>query len=268
MKAVVLAAGLGTRLRRPDPGARLDAAQAAAAERGLKGMMPIGGRPFLDHLLSSLADAGVTDVCLVVAPAAAEVREHYAGRPPERARLTFAVQREPRGTADALLAAEDFAAGEEFLAFNSDNLYPPSALRGLLALGGPGLPVFEREALLRRSNFTRERVAAFAVLFLGPDGLLERIVEKPDPAAIRAAGGEVLLSMNLWRFSSAVFEACRRVPKSARGEYELPQAVAWGIANLGMRLETFRCEDGVLDLSARGDVSAVAERLRGVEVRP
>ncbi len=46
-KAVVLARGLGTQMRREDAGAALDDAQAAVAARGVKAMIPIG-RPFLD----------------------------------------------------------------------------------------------------------------------------------------------------------------------------------------------------------------------------
>jgi len=267
-KAVVLAAGRGSRMRQADAAADLDAAQAAAADRGWKALVPFGGRPFLDYVLSSLADAGVSDVCLIVGPGPGGPRGHYAASPPGRVRLRFAVQPQPRGTADALLAAEAFAGADEFFALNSDNLYPASAFRALLDLGGPGLPVFERGRLLARSNFPAERLTRYAVLEVGPNGDLERIVEKPGPGSLGAPGGEILLSMNLWRFSSAIFEACRRVPLSARGESELPQAVAFGIAHLGMRLRTVRCEDGVLDLSARGDVASVAARLRGVAVRP
>ncbi|HUR20811.1 MAG TPA: hypothetical protein VMZ90_08385, partial [Vicinamibacterales bacterium] len=48
--AVVLAAGRGTRMRQPSPGVLLDPGQAAMADIGLKATIPIGGRPFLDHL--------------------------------------------------------------------------------------------------------------------------------------------------------------------------------------------------------------------------
>ena len=267
MKAVVLAAGLGTRLRRADARAPLEAVQAAAADRGLKALVPVGGRPFLDYGLSRLADAGVREVCLVVGPSSAAIREHYAAAPPGRLRVVFAEQPEPRGTADALLPAEAFVAGEDFLALNSDNLYPVSALTALERLGEPGLPVFERAALLASSNFTAERVARFASLAVGPDGYLERVVEKPGPEE-PAPSGEVLLSMNLWRFSPAIFDACRRVALSTRGEYELPQAVAFGVAARGLRFRTFRCAEGVLDLSAREDVAALDARLAGVEARP
>ena len=50
-KAVILARGLGTRMRKADTGAALDSAQQAAADSGLKAMIPVG-RPFLDYVLS------------------------------------------------------------------------------------------------------------------------------------------------------------------------------------------------------------------------
>ena len=255
-------------MQRPDAGADLDAAQRSAADRGLKALVPIRGRPFLDYALSRLADAGVRDVLLVVGPFTRGIREHYEASPPERVRLTFAEQAVPRGSADALLAAERLVDDAEFLAMNSDDLYPESALRGLLALGGPGLPVFERRTLLERSNFSAERIEGFALLAVGSDGLLEGIVEKPGPAGRPVSSGDVLLSMNLWRFPAAIFEACRRVPESSRGERELPQAVGLGIVSGTLRLATFRCTDAVLDLTTRRDVKVVSDRLRGEEARP
>jgi len=111
----------------------LDAAQAAAADRGIKAMMPIGpgGRPFLDFILSALADAGYTDVCLVVGPDHRAMRDHYAQV--SRLGITFAVQAEPRGTADALLAAEPFASGEDVLVMNGCVRYFGSTSRSTMA---------------------------------------------------------------------------------------------------------------------------------------
>jgi glucose-1-phosphate thymidylyltransferase len=261
-KAVVLAAGRGTRMQRADERARLDSAQAAAADAGAKAMVPVRSRPFLDYLLSSLADAEIREVCLVVAPGPGPIRSHYETAPPARIRVSFAVQQAPLGTADALLAAEAFAGEESFLALNSDNFYPPSAYQALQGLDGPGLPVFERERLLATSNYPRERVDKYAVLEVGADGYLQQIVEKPQTSQTRPA--TVLLSMNLWRFSPRIFEACRRVPRSSRGELELPQAVQWAITNLGERFRALPCDEGVLDLSTRADIPEVERRLAGV----
>jgi glucose-1-phosphate thymidylyltransferase len=167
-----------------------------------------------------------------------------------------------------VLAAEEFAAGDCFLVINSDNYYPVSALAALRELSEPGVALFDREALLRRSNIPPERIRAFAVCVVGAGGFLESILEKPDEATIRAAAAASLVSMNCWRFSPSIFRACRDVSRSARGEFELPQAVQESIVRGDERFRVIRSDEGVLDLSTRADIQAVAERLRGVEVRP
>jgi glucose-1-phosphate thymidylyltransferase len=264
----LLAAGLGRRMRELEPGGAvsLDRGQTAAADAGLKGLVPVP-RPFLDYVLSGLADSGIREVCLVVGPGPNPIRDRYAAMPIRRLAVRFAVQESPRGTADATLAAEDFAAGDDFLLANSDNYYPLVAYRSLRTLSGPGLPVFERHSLVQRGNVPPERIARYATLRIGPDGFLARIDEKPEPEALEGMPGPVLVSMNLWRFSPGIFEACRRVPLSERGERELPQAVQLGIDALGLRFRAVPCEEGVLDLSTRADVASVERALAGIEVR-
>ena len=144
-RAVVLARGLGRRMRAADADAVLSDQQRQAADAGLKAMMPIGGRPFLDHVLSSLADAGIRDVALVVAPDHELVRRRYTQEaPPRRLTVSFAVQREPVGTANAVLAAEAWAGAGGFLVLNADNLYPAPVLHALASLDEPALPAFQR----------------------------------------------------------------------------------------------------------------------------
>ena len=95
-RAVVLARGLGTRMRKEAPGTQLDAAQAAAADKGLKAFIPIG-RPFLDYILSGLADAGLTRLCVVIGPEHDVVRHYYGSEVTlTRISVDFAVQEEPR----------------------------------------------------------------------------------------------------------------------------------------------------------------------------
>ena len=105
-RAIVLARGLGTRMRASDPSARLTPEQHRAADAGLKAMIPLNGRPFLDYILSSLADAGIRHVALVVAPDHSALRDYYSAIAPVRIRLDYVVQERPLGTADAVLAAE------------------------------------------------------------------------------------------------------------------------------------------------------------------
>ncbi len=264
-KAVILARGLGKRMRTQDASVQLATDQMRAADAGMKGMIPVG-RPFLDFVLSALADAGFSQVCLVVGPDHSSIREYYRTISPHRIEISFAVQETPLGTANALLAAEQFAGSEQFLVLNSDNYYPVEVFRALRTLGEPGLPAFERETLVSESEIPRERILRYALLQISAAGYLEGIVEKPDEMPGAATGGEVFISMNCWRFSPSIFRACERVARSARGEYELPEAVQVGLSSLGLRFRTIPFHAGVLDLSQRSDIAQVARRLAGVRV--
>lgn len=266
--AVILARGLGTRMRHADAGAALDADQQRVAAAGLKAMIPdSAGRPFLDHLLTALADVQVSRVVLVVAPDHEAIGAHFAARPPRRVTLEYAIQAEPRGTADALLAAASLVGDRPFLVQNADNLYPTAALRALVTLGEPGLVAFARDALLADGLIQAERIGAFALLDIDRRGYLRGLVEKPDAATVAMMPGDAWVSMNLWRFDRTIFPACRRVAPSPRGELELPAAVQASIAD-GHRFRAVTFRGSVLDLSAPGDVAAVAARLGDRPVAP
>jgi dTDP-glucose pyrophosphorylase len=266
-RAVILARGLGTRMRERDETARLERHQSDAADRGMKAMIPIG-RPFLDYVLSALADADYREACLVIGPEHGSVRDYYTRvAQPRRIRVTFAVQAEPRGTADALLTAEGFASGGCLLVLNGDNYYSASELRRLRDLDGPGTVLYEPDRLVRESNIPAERIHAFAIGTVTPDGYLALLIEKPDEAIVRTLGGDVLVSMNLWRLPPAIFDACRRVQPSARGELELPHAIRDAVTE-GLRIRVLRGRTGVLDLSRRSDVAWVTDHLKHVVANP
>jgi dTDP-glucose pyrophosphorylase len=263
-KAVILARSLGTRMRKTDPDSDLSYEQRAMAETGVKAMIPIG-RPFLDYVISALADAGYRRVCLIVAPDHGVLRDYY-GKPGmcNRVSVEFAVQAEPRGTGDAVLAAEEFSAGDPFLVINSDNYYPAEAMRGLREIDSSGLALFERQAMIQLGNIQPERVSKFAVGLCDENGCLVRIIEKPDEETLRTLPEPIGLSMNCWRFGPSIFPACRAIEPSARGELELPDAVQRVIdGGESFRALTFRAP--VLDMTSRADVASMAEKLSGVE---
>ena len=265
-KAVVLARGLGTRMRRAEPNAALDERQAAVAASGMKGMMPVG-RPFLDYAISAIADAGYHEVCLVIGPEHGAVREYYGGEvKPQRVSIHFAEQAEPLGTADAVLAAQGFAAGEPFLVVNSDNYYPPNVLRMLREAGGMCLPGFNPVALATEGNVPAERIAQFALVEMSASGTLQRIVEKPNDETLAAWKGEPLVSMNCWMFTHEILEACRSIEPSSRGELELPHAVQY-LVDAGVEIRVLPVSAAVLDLSSRSDIAAVKDRLSKVSVQ-
>jgi glucose-1-phosphate thymidylyltransferase len=253
-------------MRKTDAAAKLDTAQAAIAESGVKALIPID-RPFLDYVLTVVADAGYRRVCLVIGPEHEELRNYYAATTTSRLQISFAVQQEPLGTADAVIAAESFAGGEPFLMINSDNHYPREALQGLRQAGGPAVAVFDEDAMLAGSNIPAERLCKFAVVETDAAGRLRRIIEKPDPETLARLPKPRGVSMNCWRFGPAIFEACRSIGPSPRGELEIPDAVQYSIDHLGERYEVVQCNAPVLDLSSRADVAPVAALLAGKEVK-
>jgi glucose-1-phosphate thymidylyltransferase len=261
-KCVILARGLGKRMREADASANIDSAQSAVADAGVKAMVPVG-RPFLDFLLAVVADAKFTHVCLVIGPEHGAIRDYYTrAQRPQRIQLSFAIQADPLGTANAVLAAEHFAGIDEFLVMNGDNYYPLGALQQVQQLGQPGAVLFHAGGLVQHSNIPQDRVHTFAYCMVDAQGYLGDIVEKPDLVDFDPTK---LVSMNLWRFAPDIFSACRDVPISPRGEYELPLAVKLAIQR-GAKLKTAVSFSGALDLARRSDIEAIADRLKHVEV--
>lgn len=271
-KAVILAAGLGTRMRKADANASsLSAEQAAIAATGVKALMPIAGggtsRPFLDYVLSACIDAGFDQACLIIGPDHQALRDYYAPFSGNKLRIDFAVQAKPLGTADAVRSAQPFAGNDPFLMINSDNFYPPATLSRLRAIGGSGLAAFSREAMLRDSNIEPERIQKFAAVELDAAGHMLRVLEKPSAETLAALGDEVYLSMNCWRFDASIFEACAKIAPSPRGEYEITDAAQYAIDTLGVPFTAVKSDEAVLDMSSRGDVGSMAAKVAKQPIR-
>jgi glucose-1-phosphate thymidylyltransferase len=270
--AVILARGLGTRMRASED-VPLSPEQRGAAALGAKGLMPFDGRPLLDFVLHELAEGGVREVVFVVAPEERAMRERY-GRvaPPTRLAVRFAEQAEPRGTADALLAARTaVGAAPAFLVLNADNLYPAGSVAALVTLGGPGLVAYEAGALAGQGNIEAARVLQFALVDIDDTGHLRDIVEKPGPdhplVQARSLNADRWVSMNLWRFKASILDDCAAVSPSVRGELELVDAVRAALAR-GERFKVVRQRLAVLDLSRQGDIPRVEALLAGRAPRP
>ena len=131
-----------------------------------------------------------------------------------------------------------------------------------------GVALFDRDRLVAESNIPEDRVLKFAIAKIDEDGYLDCIFEKPQEDTMRGLGFPLYVSMNCWIFSPSIFEACRRIQPSARGELELTDAVQYTIDVLKERLKALIFRTPVLDMSSRSDVAAVAERLRDLNPNP
>jgi NDP-sugar pyrophosphorylase family protein len=119
MKAVILAAGKGTRL-------------GALTEHVPKPMIPIGGVPLLARIIKALPD--VIDEIIIVVGYRGEVIQHYFGNKYEGRRITYVDGSDFTGTAGALFKAKDLLDGEDrFLVLNGDDLFSKEDLSGLIA---------------------------------------------------------------------------------------------------------------------------------------
>lgn len=264
-RAVIMARGLGTRMRKQAEDVQLDSAQQAAADAGVKAMISIG-RPFLDYVIAELVEAGYDEVCLVIGPEHQIIRDYYDNLATERVRISYAVQQQPLGTADAVHAARGFAGEDRVLVINSDNHYPAEAVRHLAEAPGAATLGFDRVALTRGSNIPADRIAAFALLESDAEGNLRSIVEKPSTEQIEELGEKARISMNCWLLTPTLVDACGTVGLSPRGELELVDAVRDRVLE-GEQVRVIPVEAPVLDLSSRNDIAGVAERLGGREPR-
>lgn len=254
-KAVILARGLGTRMRAASPLANLTAEQERIADAGNKTLIPVAeGKTLLDLIVANLKKAGFGVICLVIGPEHQAIRSYCADAGLD---VEFAIQNEAKGTSDAVAAAEFFVGEDDlFLVVNSDNLYPSKCLSLLRKAGRPAMLAFERAALIERSNIPEERIAKFAVVEIAENGNLSSIQEKPE--SVRP---DAFVSMNAWLFSQKIFEACRAIDVSERGEYELTAAVQYAIDNFGLAIAAIKTREAVLDLSSRSDIESIARFL-------
>jgi dTDP-glucose pyrophosphorylase len=264
-KAVILARGLGTRMRRDDDAVQLSAEQKGVSETGVKALVSVG-RPFIDYVFSALAEVGIRKICLVIGPEHSAIREHCDALPLTRIKIEYAIQEKPIGTADALKSARDFTGRDQFIMLNSDNYYPIAALEQLIQWPTQGLVGFVSEGLVQ-GNITPERIQNFAVLQVDHNNTLERILEKPSPEELATFRDKPLVSMNCWRFGSDIYEACDNIELSPRGEWELVSAVQYGIEKMNQRWHVLPFNGPVWDLTSRQDIAKVQEGFKSIDVR-
>jgi glucose-1-phosphate thymidylyltransferase len=199
VKAVVLAGGSGTRLR-------------PITFTSAKQLVPVANAPIITYGLRAIAAAGVTDVIIVVGDTADEIAAAIGDGSRFGLRVRYVRQEAPLGLAHALLCAADAIGDDDVLLYLGDNL-----IEDPLA---PLVAAFERERpaahlLLARVDDPRR----FGVAVRAADGRIERLVEKPaEPPSDLALVGVYL-------FRNDILDAARALEPSARGEYEITDAI-------------------------------------------
>lgn len=192
MKAVVLAAGRGTRMR-------------PLTDSVPKPLLPVANRPLVERILEQCAEAGVDEAVLVVNYREDRIRE-AVGDGMFGVDVTYVRQEEARGTGDAVLAARGL--DDDLLVINGDLYLEGDLLERMAGLSGAGMAVKEVP--------DPEHYGSVVV----NDGRVERLVEKSsDPPSN-------LINAGVYRFTPEVFDVLEGVGESERGEVELTDAVS------------------------------------------
>ena len=200
MQAVILAAGLGTRLK-PVTAARS------------KAMVPVLGRPLVERAMLPLIANDIRDFVLVVSPEDGEIRPHFGDGVNLGITTRFVVQRERLGMADALGLAAPYIGGR-VLVSACDSLVDGAHVRALLEAAQ------EADAVLSLLDVERDMISQSASVEL--DGLVvRRIVEKPRPEEAPSH----TISLPHYIFSLHMLDLLSEVQPSPRGEYEIQDAI-------------------------------------------
>jgi bifunctional UDP-N-acetylglucosamine pyrophosphorylase/glucosamine-1-phosphate N-acetyltransferase len=194
MQCLVLAAGDGTRM-------------LPLTARTAKPLLKVAGRPFMDHTIDVLREAGVDDIALLVGWHKEEVMFYYA-QMDDIDTPHFVEQQERLGTAHAIAQAEEWVEGP-FLCINGDVLPTEGTLRGLMEASS-------KEASTAFMACTEvPDPAGYGIVETDDQGAVTCMVEKPD----RPAGNRI--NAGMYAFPADIFDAIRETPMSPRGEYEI-----------------------------------------------
>ena len=193
MKAVILAAGEGIRMRpltytRP------------------KVMLPIANKPILEHLLIEVKKAGISEFIFIVGYHDEQVRDYFGDGGKWGINIAYSTQRQQSGTADALKTVERFVDGN-FLMINGDIIISQQDISSLINKRKNTLGVVEVENTLD-----------LGIVEVSEDKVVHIYEKVKEPPSHMANAG-------LYLFTPDIFDAISKTPRSPRGEYEITDSI-------------------------------------------
>ncbi|GAB6188475.1 glucose-1-phosphate thymidylyltransferase [Marinitoga arctica] len=205
MKALILCAGKGTRLR-------------PLTFTNAKPLIPIANKPTIVYSLEVIKEAGINEVGIVVNPDNKKDFEETLGNGSQLGlEITYIVQEEPKGLAHAVAISEEFLKEEEFLMYLGDNLVTVDLGKFVKDFNSQNMDSF---ILLTPV----EDPSRFGIAVLKDDKVV-KVIEKPkNPPSNLAIIG-------VYIFKPIIFEAIKNIKPSWRGELEITDAIQWLLEN-------------------------------------
>ncbi|MGI8662383.1 MAG: glucose-1-phosphate thymidylyltransferase [Acidimicrobiales bacterium] len=219
MKGLILSGGAGTRLR-------------PITHTSAKQLVPVANKPILFYGIEDMAEAGITEIGIIVGDTRAEIEEAVGDGSRFGVRVTYIPQDAPLGLAHCVRIAEPFLGHDDFVMYLGDNMLQQGltefverfeldrAAASAPRLDGTTEPPVAQILLCRVPDPHRFGVAA-----IDSDGHVTRLVEKPDdpPSDLALVG--------VYLFTDAIIEAVNAIEPSPRGELEITDAIQWLIDN-------------------------------------
>ncbi|WP_411084772.1 glucose-1-phosphate thymidylyltransferase [Streptomyces sp. cmx-18-6] len=201
MKALVLAGGLGSRLR-------------PLSHSIPKQLIPLANEPVLVHVLRDVRDLGVTQIGLVVGDRGSEITQALNDHAVPGVEITYIHQDEPLGLAHCIAISQDFLGDDDFVMYLGDNMLI-DGVREIAADFQEKRP--HAQIIVHKVADPR----AFGVAEVDEQSRVVRLVEKPThPLSDLAVIG-------VYFFTSAVHAAVAAITPSERGELEITDALQW-----------------------------------------
>ncbi len=215
MKAIILAAGKGTRMG--------DLTKSIP-----KPMLSVFGKPILEHIIMGIADAGIKEIFIVVGHRSEIITNYFGDGSKWGLTIAYGEQTVQDGTGKAPEIARDFIGGSPFLLTYGDILVKPETYTKMV----------QRHAKTDSPNLLTvvagKDVTKGGVIFFDQDFNMKRLVEKPSLTQLEelkregliTEGDTVWYNAGIYIFEPHIFEFTRQLVKSPRGEYELTDAIA------------------------------------------
>ena len=210
-KAVLLAAGKGTRMRE-------------LTNELPKPMIPVRGKPILLHILEGLHAAGVREVLIIVGYRADVVREFFGNGSAFGVSIGYAEQVVQDGTGRVVELAKSFAGADPFVLSYGDILVDPANYHRLVALDGA--------AALISVKHNPGEISKGGAVFVNERFEMTDLREKPQPGEPTSPW----YNAGVYAFRPSIFDFTATLQKSPRGEYELTDAIR-ALAVSGQRVQ-------------------------------